>query len=200
MPGQHGSGCSCSDEPREVGGGVWLVDSIDRESITASGEAVKDSARLLFRSVDEKLDDARRCDSGDTEDPELIISVALTSPTKLTAISVIGGVNGSSPTSVRLFANAELGEFDVDREPTQTIELVEDFCGVIQYPLRVAKFSQLLTLTMHFPATSPLTLHWVGLKGIASGDKRQAVVTVYEARPNLADHKISDLRNRFDVT
>ena len=170
------------------------MDTIDRESIATSGEAVKDSARLLFRSPEEKLDDFKRCDSGDIDDPEIIISLALTSPTKLTSISVIGGSHGSSPTTVRLFANSDLGSFSLvhDDEPTQTIELAEDFCGAVQYPLKVAKFSQLLTLTLHFPSSSMLTLHWIGLKGIASGDKRQAVVTVYEARPNLSDHTIPD--------
>ena len=194
MPGQHGSGCSCSSEPKEVGGGFWLIDSIDRESVSTSGEAAKDSGRLLFRSPEEKLDDSKRCESGDADDPEIIISLALTSPTKLTSISVIGGADGSSPRTLRLFANADLGSFNTvhDIEPTQTIELAEDFCGAIQYPLKVAKFSQLLTLTLHFPSTSMLTLHWIGLKGIASGDKRQAVVTVYEARPNLSDHSIPD--------
>jgi PITH domain len=192
------------DEPREVGGGVWLIDSIDHESIHASGEATKDSAKLLFRSTEDRLDDTKKCESGDLDDPEIIISLALTSPTKLTSISVIGGPNGSAPTSVRLFANSDLGSFNAvhEVEPTQTVELAEDFCGVIQYPLRVTKFSQVQTLTLHFPADQPVTLHWIGLKGIASGAKRQAVVTVYESRPNLSDHKIPDslTGNRFDVT
>jgi len=204
MPGEHGSGCACSVEPREVGGGIWLVNSIDKDSIATSGEAVKDSGKLLFRDPSEKLDDSKRCDSGDPEDPEVIISISLTSPTKLTSVTVIGGSNGTSPQSVRLFANADPGAFNIVHEidPTQTIDLAEDFCGTIQYPLRVAKFSQVQTLMLHFPASSPLTLHWIGLKGISSGDKRQAVVTVYESRPNLTDHKIPDTLKggRSDVT
>ena len=110
-------------EPREVGGGVWLIDSIDNESISCSGESIVDSCKKLFRPIEEKLDDSKKCESGDLSDPELIISLALTSPTKLTAISIIGGSNGTSPSSVRLFANSDLGSFsDVyDNPPTQVI-------------------------------------------------------------------------------
>ena len=207
MPGSHGSGCGCREEDSGPTGGHWLHSSIDHESVVSAGGSTPGSARLLFRAYEERLDDDRFIESADEDDAELIISVSFTSPTKLTAVSVIGGVNGSIPMKLCLFANAHVGDFSVvhDSEPTQAIELAEDFCGSVEYPLRVAKFSQVLTLMLHFPAVvdgQKLRIHWIGLKGVASGDKRQAVVAVYEAKPNLADHKTKSdpLKNNMHVS
>ena len=195
MPGVHGSGCGCRNEDQSQAGGYWLTAaSIDQDSIRSSGTHSVDSAKSLFRNYSERLDDSHLVESIDPEDPEIIITLSFSSPTRLTSISLIGGLPPFDPRVVRLFANGQPGDFGVvqESEPTQTVELASDFCGAVEYPLRVAKFSQLTSLTLHFPAIQSVKLHWVGLKGVASGDKRQAVVAVYEAKPNVKDHSVSD--------
>jgi hypothetical protein len=109
---------------------------------------------------------------------------------KITGLTVIGGENGKSPCKVNLFANLSdpTSVMDVS-SPTQSVDLVEDFCGTIEYPLRVTRFSQVNYLTLEFPPSGDMQVFWIGLKGIASGDARKAVVTVYESRANLADHQ-----------
>jgi hypothetical protein len=125
----------------------------------------------------------------------LVVTVPFTCPVKLTGLTVIGGEHGSSPDRVRIFSNlsdpATVMEIS---EPSQEIEsMVEDFCGVVEYPLRPARFALVNSVTFQFPfREGPLELMWIGLKGVASGDKRRAVVTVYEARPNLADHEVKE--------
>ena len=202
MPGQHGAGCGCVPEDQGAASGYWLYSSIDHPAIASSGASPAGSASRLFRPYDQRLDDTIVCQSEDLADPEIIICVSLTSPSKLTALTVITGEGFHAP-SVRLFANAPACDFSIvhDREPTQDINLVPDFHGSIEYPLRTSKFSQLQNLTLHFPAEEAVHLHWIGLKGVASGDKRQAVVTVYEAKPNLADHAVKGETSapRFDV-
>jgi hypothetical protein len=126
------------------------------------------------------------------EEEGLVISVSFTCPVKITGLTVIGGDHGSSPSKINLHANVSdpWAVADVN-EPTQSIELSQDFCGSIEYPLRVTRFSQIQSLTLEFPNPSSKLLEvcWIGLKGIASGDARKAVVTVYESRANLADHQ-----------
>ena len=93
-----------------------------------------------------------------------------------------------------LFANHTDLDTVCEIPHTQTIEnLVEDPCGVVEYPLRVARFSQVNSLCIAIPG--PVELFYIGLKGLASGDQRKAVVTVYESRANLADHQ----KNREDL-
>ena len=121
------------------------------------------------------------------------MSIPFSCPVKITGITVIGGDRGKSPNKVNLFANMTDPAMAEEIEPSQTIEpLVEDFCGILQYPLRVVKFGNINTLTLQFPSDQSFDITWIGLRGIASGDKRKAVVTVYESRPLIADHQVKD--------
>ena len=74
--------------------------------------------------------------------------------------------------------------------------LVEDLCGACEYICRAGKFSNLLHLMIHFERDEAAEeeemakeVFWIGLKGMPTNFKRQAVETVYESRANLADHK-----------
>ncbi|EER05156.1 hypothetical protein Pmar_PMAR026590, partial [Perkinsus marinus ATCC 50983] len=87
---------------------------------------------------------------------------------------------------------------------TQALDLIEDFCGAVEYPVKVAKFAHVSSLSMHFAANNRLEvenddeddistiIHWIGIKGVASGTKRSAVVSVYESQANLKDHEVKD--------
>jgi hypothetical protein len=202
MVGAHGSSCQCQhDLANPVGGTKWLHEYIESDHITAINEEATDSCRCLFRPYSERLSDpeepCRLLDEPDLTEEGLVITVPFTCPMKLTGITIIGGENGSSPSSVRLFANLQdPGTVMEIQQASQEIEsLSEDFCGVIEHPLRPARFSLVSSLTLQFPPKSEgplIEVFWIGLKGIASGDKREAVVTVYESRANLADHEVKD--------
>ena len=191
MPPSHGNGCACQNEPSVVPGTEWLDKWIDQDNVEAIGQVVECSSRL-FRSHGDRLNGVSVCCSGQDEDG-LIISVPFTCPVKLTGIIVIGGENGKSPSLVQLFSNLQDLICATEIEPTQIVEnMVEDFCGVIEYPLRPARFAQVNSVTIRFPQQEK-EVYWIGLRGIASGDQRKAVVTVYESRANLADHdKLKD--------
>lgn len=202
MPGAHGGGCNCQEElGNEIAGNEWLDKYIDKSTIEVYGVDENSSRGSgIFRSFPDRLieDSCLRTELGDEEnefdDPSsgIVILVPFTCPVKLTGISVIGGDNGRSPSQVDLFSNITDYSSLAELTPTQTLEnLVDDFCGAVEYPVRVAKFAHVTTLMLRFPKPpEDFSIYWIGLRGVASGAQRKAVVTVYESRANVADHKV----------
>jgi len=212
MPGSHGSGCGCQhDLSQPIDGTEWLDKWIDHDGIEVLNEFVAGSAaKSLFRPYSERLqdpeipcqykvpeDDEENLFGNDTSPDCLVVSVPFTCPVKISGLCVIGGPNGCSPSRVDLYSNPPSIDTVHEVAVSQSIDpLVEDFCGVVEYPLRPVKFSQVTRLVLSFPGSTPtesaVQLYWLGIKGIASGDQRRAVVTVYESRPNLSDHPVKD--------
>eukprot|EP00922_Rhytidocystis_sp_ex-Travisia-forbesii_P053628 GHVS01079595.1.p1 GENE.GHVS01079595.1~~GHVS01079595.1.p1 ORF type:complete len:106 (-),score=20.47 GHVS01079595.1:150-467(-) len=83
-------------------------------------------------------------------------------------------------------------------EAVQEVELVEDFHGSLEYPLKAAKLLNVNTLTLYFhgclggDSAECMKLFYIGLRGIGSSAQRKAVVTVYETLPNIADHEVHE--------
>eukprot|EP00931_Biecheleriopsis_adriatica_P060794 TRINITY_DN36518_c0_g1_i1.p1 TRINITY_DN36518_c0_g1~~TRINITY_DN36518_c0_g1_i1.p1 ORF type:complete len:206 (+),score=48.22 TRINITY_DN36518_c0_g1_i1:58-675(+) len=196
MPGTHGAGCGCVHEEDLTGQSQLLLPWIDVPAVTGLNEDVEGTARRVFRPYDSRLNDEQLVESPEG-DEDLILKVPFTSPVKVTGISVIGGDGGSAPSRVKLYINREDLDFTSieDVEATQEVELVEDFHGAIQFPVRAAKFVTVTQLVMYFPESlggDRTRIHWVGLWGIGSEYKRQAVVAVYEAIGNAKDNDVQD--------
>lgn len=58
---------------------------------------------------------------------------------------------------------------------------------------RIAKFSSVYHLTMHFPrnfGSDTTKIYYIGLKGeYSEGHRHGVTICTYEARANLSDHK-----------
>ena len=87
-----------------------------------------------------------------------------------------------------------------EAQPAQEVSLSLDPEGVIDYQLKLQKFQSVSSLLLHFPSNfhpdSPdvsTRIHWLHLKGQASGDRRAEIVNVvYEAVARPADHPVRD--------
>jgi len=129
------------------------------------------------------------------DDAELIIYIPFTGTVKLKSIMIIGGEKGSSPKKMKVFANRDDIDFSNanDAKPVQEWDLQEDFRGEIEYPTRIVKFSGISSVTIFIPqnfGSDSTTIYYIGLKGEYGAPlTRQAVVTTYEAKPQLKDHK-----------
>mmetsp|Transcript_2458 Transcript_2458/g.5419 ORF Transcript_2458/g.5419 Transcript_2458/m.5419 type:complete len:207 (-) Transcript_2458:52-672(-) len=197
MPGAHGAGCGCRHEDDFNGISQLLLPWIDVDNVVGLNEDVPNSARRVFRPYDTRLDDLAGVLESPEDDEELLVLVPFTSPVKVTGIAVIGGDGGSAPSRVALHMNREDIDFTslADSAPTQELELVEDFHGAVMHPLRAARFISVTHLALHFPASlggERTRIHWIGLWGVGSAWKRQAVVAVYEAIPNASDKQVKD--------
>mmetsp|Transcript_125288 Transcript_125288/g.348603 ORF Transcript_125288/g.348603 Transcript_125288/m.348603 type:complete len:206 (-) Transcript_125288:124-741(-) len=196
MPGAHGAGCGCKHEEDFIGISQLLLPWIDVDQVVGLNEDTPNTARRVFRAYDARLDDNQFVESPEG-DEELLLHVPFTSPVKVTGITVIGGDGGSAPSRVSLFINREDLDFAgvQDMQPTQELQLVEDFHGAVQHPLRAARFISVTHLALFFPASlggERTRIHWIGLWGVGSEYKRQAVVTVYEAIPNASEKQVKD--------
>ena len=198
MVGSHGQGCQCAHD-EVMDGTQWLDEFVDISTVSAMNEEIPGSCRFLIRPFSQRLlDPAVPCrltpDDPELQEEGLVITLPFTCPVKLTGVSIIGGERGTSPACVRLYSNLVDPNSVLEiTQPTQLIDpWVEDFCAAVEYPLRAARFAQVTSLTLQFPfrESTATEIFWIGLKGVASGDQRKAVVTVYESRANVADHEV----------
>ena len=73
--------------------------------------------------------------------------------------------------------------------------LVEDALGVIEYPTRFSRFQNVNRLWLFFEdchGADHTTISYIGLSGVGTEHKREAVQAVYESRAQLSDHTIKD--------
>eukprot|EP00923_Selenidium_pygospionis_P000457 GHVN01000806.1.p4 GENE.GHVN01000806.1~~GHVN01000806.1.p4 ORF type:complete len:205 (-),score=36.50 GHVN01000806.1:371-985(-) len=194
MPGEHGPGCGCKHET-ELVGSEFLLPYIEKEAIRGMNEQIQGSAKTIFKVYEDRLTD-HHCSSVE-DDTELIIHIPFSSPCKISSMHLIGGEGGRCPKDVKLFSNTPDLDFEgaQSSKPVQSVELLEDYCGAIEYPLKVTQLQNVTTLTLYFNDThgsSPNQLFYVGLRGEGSSFKREAVVTVYESQAQRSDHQVKD--------
>eukprot|EP01006_Ploeotia_vitrea_P003921 TRINITY_DN113507_c0_g1_i1.p1 TRINITY_DN113507_c0_g1~~TRINITY_DN113507_c0_g1_i1.p1 ORF type:complete len:227 (-),score=34.74 TRINITY_DN113507_c0_g1_i1:163-819(-) len=174
-----------------------LYEFIDVTKVRALNESVPDACKTVFKPYQDRLD-TTKCVHSDA-DEELIIHIPFTEVVKLHSICIIGGDDGEAPSAMKAFINREdVVDFEMAQavKPVQEWELAEDHQqGQVEYPTKYSKFSGVRDLTLFFPANfgaDITTIYYIGLKGESTNMKnRNAIVnTVYEATPNLKDHKI----------
>lgn len=183
----HGDAAHLSDTP--------VLLAIDLPNLSCLNEAVVDSARGLFRAHCSSASKEHFCDSHGS-DPELLLDIPFTEQVQLRSICV-SSAEGGCPASVSLFVNAAGLNFSdaAERAPAQEVPLAgHDEAGAVFYPLRAARFNNVSSLQLLFKgrrgtpagedAEGPVRLFFVGLKGEASGLRRQVVRdAVYEVNP-----------------
>lgn len=188
----HGEGCGCKDAEEILRGSEFLQKYINIEKITALNEKVLGSCKKVIKSYEDRFS-SDYCES--SVDHELILNIPFTSPCKIVSMLFIGGENGTYPKKIQIFANQEDIDFDniEDIKCIQTIEVTENYHGSIEYPLKVTALNNVNYLTLYISenyGAQTSQLYYIGLKGIGSNYKRKAVETIYEASPNIADHKV----------
>jgi len=204
-------GCCAHDHDceQEECGGLWtLYTYIDPSRTSCLNERDRGSSQNVFRAWDDRL---RRIDNplrSDDDDPELLLHIEFTGQVKLKAISVIGlGPDGSAPSSLRMFINRNDLDFSVvhDATPVQEWDLLENFAGDVEYPVKTAKCTGVHSIDLHFPSTFggeeyPSWISFIGFKGEFEERRREAVNAVYESRPVPKDHKVfGDEKQGFDT-
>eukprot|EP01068_Selenidium_serpulae_P005740 Selendium_serpulae@DN4163_c0_g1_i4.p1 len=138
MPGDHGAGCKCVHET-ELRGAEFLLPFIQLDGVRAMNERTRDSAKGVLKTYEERLTEVN-CLS-EEDDPELIVHIPFKAPCKLSGLHIIGGDFGTSPKSVSIFADVPDLDFESAKtiKPIQKLDLHEDFCGAIEYPLKVTR-------------------------------------------------------------
>jgi len=178
-----------------------LYPLIDRDSITCLNESVPNSGKNCIKPWEQCLDSTRVLRSSD-DDPELILCIPFSTQVVLKSFCVVGGGNGTAPSSVKIFSNRSDIDFSnvSDLQPVQQFDLAEDFKAQIEYPTKVHKFQNVNSLTFYFKGDGDfLQIDYLGLKGLGTQNQRvRPTNLVYELRPNVADHPQTNAEH--DVT
>ncbi|KAL5707987.1 hypothetical protein ACHQM5_018830 [Ranunculus cassubicifolius] len=184
-----------SSEEHDRSTGFSLYKHIDITKVYALNEATAESVKSVFKAWNQRLNFSEGYLESNDDDPELLVFIPFTSDVKIKSISVIGGVDGTSPTKMRAFTNREGIDFSDTQgmQPIQEWKLEEDLQGVVEYQTRYSKFQGVRNLILHFPnnfGADITRILYIGIKGEANEMKRDMVPTVvYELMPKPSDHK-----------
>uniref|UniRef100_A0A0R3WD74 PITH domain-containing protein n=1 Tax=Taenia asiatica TaxID=60517 RepID=A0A0R3WD74_TAEAS len=174
-----------------------LYKFIDMENLVCLNESAPDSGKKVFKPFEERKDSSVFVESD--VDEELLFNIPFTGSVKLKGI-IIAGENGDThPSSVAIYKNRPFMTFsDTEAEADQCLELHPDPTGEITYPLKVLKFGNVQHLGLHIMknfGAECTRIHYIGLKGdFIQARRQEIVITNYEVKPNVADHKLDMLK------
>lgn len=187
--------CQCGQIHADIYDGPSndLLPYIDLPGVAALNAT--SAAAKVFRPWERRLEPESL--ESEEDDPQLIISVPFICPVKIRSLVVMGGADGTAPRAVKAFVNHESLDFADAEElpPVQEWDLVEDALGVIEYPTRFSRFQNVNRLWLFFEdchGADHTTISYIGLSGVGTEHKREAVQAVYESRAQLSDHTIKD--------
>jgi hypothetical protein len=173
---------------------------IDRDNVVALNSIGE--GKQVIKPWDERLDEQVYIESD--ADDQLIIRVPFTGSVKLRSLLLKSGPGDQTPAKVALFANIDNLDFSdaQDKEPLQQFDVAVGR-EVGEYPLKPAKFPNVSTVTLFFPASQgaeTTRIYYIGFLGQWSERKQDPVITVYESQANLADHeKIQGTEGNFSM-
>mmetsp|Transcript_7334 Transcript_7334/g.14457 ORF Transcript_7334/g.14457 Transcript_7334/m.14457 type:complete len:208 (+) Transcript_7334:73-696(+) len=187
----HSHDCEAAD----CGPAYSLYKNITLDKVRCLNEEMPGSCKNIFRPWSERTKPLDSPLSSPDDDDELLLHIPFDGCVKLKAISIIGGSNGNTPAHLKVFTNRENLDFTDAKAmaPQQEWDLTDDTAGVMEYPTMIAKFSGVHCITMLLTGThggDRNEIHFIGLKGEHEQRRREAVIAVYETRPNISDHKV----------
>ena len=163
-----------------------LLPYIDMEGVCALNEAEKGACRGVFKPHDQRLESEPVLES-EEDDPQLIIHIPFVSPVKIRAITVIGGSDGMAPAELRAYVNRETLDFaDAEQFPPVQEWTLADAPGVdLEYTTQFSRFQNVSKLSLYVRdnhGADHTAITYIGLSGVGTDHKRQAVQAVYELR------------------
>ncbi|EMD33304.1 hypothetical protein CERSUDRAFT_142239 [Gelatoporia subvermispora B] len=193
----HGNGCHDEshghdhDMPEGVGPRDNLFARIDRANVVALNAAAPGTGAEVIKPWHERTDEGTFLESD--ADDQLIVRVPFTGSVKLRALLLKAGPSDQTPVKVALYNNIENLDFSdiADLKPTQEFTVAQSR-DVGEYHVMPAKFPNVRSVTLFFPASQgadTTRIYYIGFLGQWSERKTEPVITVYEARANLADHE-----------
>ncbi|KAK0204590.1 PITH domain-containing protein [Desarmillaria ectypa] len=174
---------------------------IDRANVVALN-ATGDGSEVI-KPWHERTSEEKSLESD--ADDQLILRIPFTGSVKLRSLLLKTGPADQTPTKVAVFANEDAMDFeDVnDKMPVQKFDVVQSR-DVGEYAVKAAKFSNVSSITLFFPASQgaeTTRIYYVGFLGQWTERKSRPVITVYEAQANLADHaKIQGTNDMFSAS
>ncbi|CAL8298774.1 unnamed protein product [Lota lota] len=189
----HGSGgCEAEHEPAERGLEYGLYQRIDTEKLQCLNESRDGDGKLVFKPWDQRTDRERFVESD--ADEELLFNIPFTGSVKLKGIIISGEDDETHPAEIRLQNIPHMSFDDVGREPDQAFRLNRDPLAQLEYPTKIARFTNVNHLSIHVSknfGTETTRVYYIGLRGeFSEAYRHEVTICNYEATANPADHKV----------
>ncbi|KIJ51040.1 hypothetical protein M422DRAFT_204047 [Sphaerobolus stellatus SS14] len=191
----HNHGDHCHDEHHDhdhvadTGGNAdTLYQYIDQPNVRILN-AVAD--KNILKPWNQRLDEEVFVESD--ADDQLIIRIPFTGSVKIRSILIKAGPGDQTPSNVAVFPNFDILDFDEisNSKPIQEFSIPQNR-DVGEYAVKPAKFSNVSSVTLFFPASqgaNTVRIYYIGFLGVFSHHTREAPKNiVYEAQANPADH------------
>ncbi|KDQ13355.1 hypothetical protein BOTBODRAFT_33676 [Botryobasidium botryosum FD-172 SS1] len=173
-----------------------LFGVIDIDNVFGLNLSVPEHAKHVIKPWDERESTEKYAESG--VDDQLIIHVPFTQNVRIRSVMLKMARGEVCPHRLRIYANYPTGiDFD-DAEttiPQHDMSLLESETGVTEYPLRVAAFVNVNSLTLFFsesPSTTLSRLYYIGFRGEARTPQKDTSTTLQLGAANAADASIID--------
>lgn len=173
-----------------------LFRCIDRDKVHGLNLAVPEQAKAIVKPWHEREDTGEFADSG--VDDQIIIYVPFAQNVRLKSVLVKSGRGESSPTRLRIYANHPTIVDFVDAESTKPqldIALLQGQVAAVEYPLRVAAFTSVTSLSLFFSDAAGgevSRLFYLGFRGDVREQKREVDEMLQVPAPNVADAPLVD--------
>ncbi|CAO1621226.1 unnamed protein product [Sympodiomycopsis kandeliae] len=189
-----------------------VYSSIVLSNVTCLNNTSETSPRNVLKPWSQRLDDAEVASNyleSDSDD-QLLLRIPFEGSVKLKSLLLKTGPGDLTPDAVILFTNSDPPlDFSDDLEsrsamdpikdarkpgvPAQKLESIAVTREVVEYPLRVSRFSGVRDVTLFIPGSvggDKSRLYYVGFKGETTSVHRDGPANIiYEATPQLKDHK-----------
>ncbi|KAF8556057.1 DUF1000-domain-containing protein [Imleria badia] len=173
-----------------------LFSYIDRDNVHGLNLAVPEMAKELIKPWSNREDTTQFADS--CVDDQMIIHVPFSQNVRIKSVILKIGGGESTPRHLKIFANyANIIDF-TDAENTKPhldISLLEGETGIVEYPLRVAAFTSVHTLSLYFGDSAGGDLsrvYFVGFKGDSRTGRKEGTKKLEIPAANAPDTQLFD--------
>ncbi|KAI0032858.1 galactose-binding domain-like protein [Vararia minispora EC-137] len=170
--------------------------AIDRENVHGLNLAVPEDAKETIKPWDERESTDKFAQSN--VDDQMIIHIPFVQNVRLRSILIKSGRGELTPRRLRVFANhANIIDFTDadDGRPSVDIALQEGQTSVTEYPLHVAAFANIHTLTLYFSNSTGGDLsriYFIGFKGDLRTPRKEGTNKLPIPAANAADAPLID--------
>ncbi|TWW65112.1 PITH domain-containing protein 1 [Takifugu flavidus] len=166
----HHCGCEGEHEPAERGFEYGLYSRIDLEKMQCLNESRDGDGKVVFKPWDQRNERDKYVESD--ADEELLFNIP--------------------------YKNIPQMSFDdTGREPDQAFRLNRDPLAELEYPTKIARFSNVHHLSVHISknyGAENTRVYYIGLRGeYSEAHRHEVTICNYEAAANPADHKVESI-------
>ncbi|ODQ54278.1 DUF1000-domain-containing protein [Saitoella complicata NRRL Y-17804] len=193
----HGEAHTHSPPPDATTAAETLYPHIDHAHIQTFSAAEESMGRAIVRPWDERMDTTKVLESEDDEGVVMIIP--FDGLVKLKTVLLRTPADASAPKTLHLLANPPCHlDFSsaLSHPRTQSLDLALGTSDIMEYPVKIPKFSNLRSLGLIFEGGDEdddgvLRAWYLGFRGEWKEMKKEPVIAIYEAAANPADHKVT---------